>query len=151
VFHLDVSPRNIIFHNNCFTLIDWGCAACGGESVTGFRGSLSFAHAEVHAKENTVSWRPEKKHDAASLLFTVCALDAANSVPWADFDRRLGRGAKAFEVRRSLTKKTLTDLIIEYKKTRIDQADEIHLYGVNVSRNRGKELNSKIASIVKDA
>jgi hypothetical protein len=121
--------------------------------VTGFRGSLPFAHADVHAKENTVSWRPEKKHDAASLLFTVCALDAANSVPWADFDGRLERGAKAFEVRRALTKKTLRKLISEYKKNRIEQADEIpvNLYGLNVSEGRGKKLDAEIASIVDDA
>jgi hypothetical protein len=150
VFHLDVSPRNIIYHNDCFILIDWGCAACDGESVTGFRGSLPFAHADVHAKENTMSWHPEKKHDAASLLFTVCALNVANSVPWADFDGRLGRGAKAFDVRRAHTKTILAELISEYKKTRIDQADEIQLYGVKIS-DRVQKLQTQIASILKDA
>jgi hypothetical protein len=149
VFHLDVSPRNIIYHKDSFTLIDWGCAACDGEKVTGFRGSLPFAHADVHGRENTASWRPEVKHDAASLLFTVCALDVANSVPWVDFNGRLEPGAKAFDVRRALTKKTLKKLIREYK-TRMDQADERKLYGVKV-RDRAEKLDTKIADIVNDA
>jgi serine/threonine protein kinase len=151
VFHLDVSPRNIIYHDDCFTLIDWGCAACDGESVTGFRCSLPFAHADVHEKENTVSGFPDEKHGDASLFFTVCALDVANLVPWADFDGRLGRGANAFVVRRALIKKALKKLITEYKNTSADQADEIHLYGMNVSGGRVTKIDTKIAGIVNDA
>jgi hypothetical protein len=150
VFHLDVSPRNIIYQNGSFTLIDWGCAACDGEKVTGFRGSLPFAHADVHGRENTASWGPEKKHDAASLLFTVCALDVANSVPWADFNGRLEPDADAFDVRRALTKKTLKKLIREYKNTSADPTDERELYGVKVS-DRAEKIDTKIAYIVNDA
>jgi hypothetical protein len=148
VFHLDVSPRNIIYQDGCFILIDWGCAACDGESVTGFRGSLPFAHADVHAKENTQSWLPKKKHDAASLLFTVCALGVANSVPWAGFDGRLGQQAKALEVRRALTKKTLKELISDY------DGISVHLYGWKVGKDgetRSATVVSRIEDIVNDA
>jgi hypothetical protein len=76
-------------------------------------------------------------------------LDVANSVPWVDFNGRLEPGAKAFDVRRALTKKTLKKLIREYK-TRMDQADERKLYGVKV-RDRAEKLDTKIADIVNDA
>jgi hypothetical protein len=150
VFHLDVSPRNIIYHNGSFTLIDWGCAACDGEQVTGFRGSLPFAHADVHGRGNAASWSPEKKHDAASLLFTICALNVANSVPWADFNGRLKPGTNAFDVRRALTKTTLRELIREYKNTSADPADKRELYGVKV-RDRAEKIDTKIADYVDDA
>ena len=67
VYHLDLSPCNIIFvpkgsdgshsYSGRFVVIDWGCAACEGEQVKGFRGSLSFAHADIHAMKNTQNWR----------------------------------------------------------------------------------------------
>jgi hypothetical protein len=78
-------------------------------------------------------------------------LYAGNPVPWADFDGRLEQGAKAFEVRRTLTKEALANLISDYKKNTTEQADEVHLYGVNVSRDRGNRLDTEIESIVKDA
>jgi serine/threonine protein kinase len=113
VIHLDVSPRNIIYVRNGekFVLIDWGCAATGEEKVKGFYGTLPFAHAEVHKKANTQEWIPRAKHDKASLLFTLFALDAGTPVPWSGFNRRLDEDTGVLKKRRDDTKKFLTTFV----------------------------------------
>jgi hypothetical protein len=113
VIHLDVSPRNIIYVRNGekFVLIDWGCAATGEEKVKGFYGTLPFAHAEVHKKANTQEWIPRAKHDKASLLFTLFALDAGTPVPWSGFNRRLDEDTGVLEKRRDDTKKFLKTFV----------------------------------------
>jgi hypothetical protein len=91
VFHLDVRLDNIIFNatDNVFVLIDWSSAACSDERVVGFRGSLAFAHVEIHKKESTQRWKPAPKHDFASLAFSVAAFIHGRAVPWDGFSRPL--------------------------------------------------------------
>jgi hypothetical protein len=145
VFHLDVSPRNIIYHNGCFTLIGWGCAACDGESV---RVSVVrfLLRTQMFTQRRTLRHGVPKR----SMMRPPCCL---LSVHWMQRIWSLGRISMGGldEGRRALTKKTLTALINEYKETIIGQADETHLYGLKVSGNRGKKLDAHIASIVKDA
>jgi hypothetical protein len=107
VFHLDVRLDNIIYDANAkvFVLIDWSSATCNGEKIVGFRGSLAFAHASIHAKKNTVAWSPTEDHDLASLAFSVAAFMHTRAVPWDGFSRRLGNDnsvAELFEARRTL-------------------------------------------------
>jgi hypothetical protein len=114
VFHLDVRLDNIIYDANAgvFVLIDWSSATCNGEKIVGFRGSLAFAHAFIHGKENTVEWSPKEEHDLASLAFSVAALMHTRAVPWDGFSRRLGNDASAkelFEERRTLARKLLKE------------------------------------------
>ena len=116
VYHLDVSPRNFVFvggEDDRFVIVDWACAACDGESVIGFRGSLPFAHASVHAKCNTQRWTPQEDHDNIPLLFTVCALSKENPVPWPAFTSRLSQkdNEEAFGSRRHDTEQALVTLI----------------------------------------
>ena len=97
VFHLDVCPRNFIFSDktNVFVLIDWGNSFCDEEQNSkpiGFRGSLPFAHAKVHARGNVESWTPDESYDNASLLFTVCALQEGSSNPFKGFHRKIEDG-----------------------------------------------------------
>lgn len=116
VFHLDVSPQNIIMTDTHFVLIDWGCAVGNGESVVGFRGSLAFAHAFVHRQTNKAKWSPKEEHDVASLLFSVCALFMKSSVPWAGFTAQLDSQADELKVRRNETKGKLLELVESAKK-----------------------------------
>ena len=109
VFHLDVCARNIIFDKSCdkFVLIDWSCSVSGhGKKVKGFRGSLAFAHREVHQKSNEKFWCPMPKHDNASLLFTICALSTGVPIPWQGFYER-NPDEECFSDRREQTKKAL--------------------------------------------
>lgn len=145
VYHLDVSPRNIIFDGTRFVLVDWGCGACENDEVVGFRGSLPFAHAEVHAKTNNQRWKPAPEHDFASLMFTVCALWEENSVPWPAFNARLGKRDTAFKHRRDRTKEKLVDLFKEQKEGRLVLCD------TDVSKFREKKFKSFIAQRIKDA
>ena len=120
VFHLDVCARNIIFDKKCkkFVLIDWGCSVYGvGEKAMGFRGSLAFAHREVHQKRNRTAWRPMPKHDTASLLFTICALSTGVPIPWQGFYER-NPDTTCFLDRREQTMKSLRALNLTVRNER---------------------------------
>lgn len=106
VYHLDVCPRNIIYSKDRYILIDWGCAGFKDENVQGFRGSLPFAHADIHKRGNNDLWKPQPNHDIASLLFTLCALTLGQSVPWEGFCKRVCDDS-VFESRRSQTMTSL--------------------------------------------
>ena len=109
VFHLDVSPRNFVFVDGRFILVDWACAFCPGVEVVGFRGSLPYAHAKVHAKAR---WWPKKEYDTVPLLFTVCALSMGQIVPWPQFTGRLSHSTDpAFVARSEDTVKELQNLL----------------------------------------
>ena len=120
VFHLDVCARNIILDKSSktFVLIDWGCSVYGvGKQAKGFRGSLAFAHQEVHQKRNTTVWRPMPKHDTASLLSTICALSTGVPIPWQGFYERDPDNA-CFLDRREQTKKSLRALKLTFGNER---------------------------------
>ena len=148
IYHLDVAPRNIVFDSSQFVLIDWGCAACANDIVHGFRGSLPYAHAAVHAKANTVTWKPRDVHDIASLMFTVCALVEENSVPWPGFSARLDQGNQAFENRRDITQKKLVGLLRDYQGC---SGEQIMIHGMDVSAVRAAHFESKIKSHLENA
>lgn len=148
VYHLDVSPRNIVFDGSRFVLIDWGCAACANDEVVGFRGSLPYAHAAVHAITNKQRWKPKAEYDIASLMFTVCALWEDNSVPWPGFNARLGKNDQAFQHRRDQTKKKLVDLLEKYQES---GGGRLWLHGMDASTVRASNFKSVIKQCIKDA
>jgi serine/threonine protein kinase len=88
VYHLDVRLDNIVYHQttSAFVLIDWANAACHQNKknveVVGFRGSLTFAHAEIHYNENAKAWKVEEKHDFVSLAFSIATFVHGRAVPW---------------------------------------------------------------------
>jgi hypothetical protein len=117
VYHLDERLDYIIFNpiDNAFVLIDWSSAACNSEIVVGFRGSLAFAHVEIHKKNNTQSWTPAPKHDFASLAFSVAAFMHGRAVPWDGFSRPLQGGDDAnIKQRRLISYKYLDAADISY-------------------------------------
>ena len=119
VFHLDVCARNIIFDQSSedFVLIDWGCSVYGAaKKAVGFRGSLAFAHREVHQKGNTTAWTPKPNHDTASLLFTICALNTGVPIPWEGFYERKPHD-RCFVDRREKTEKALEALNLKFPRT----------------------------------
>ena len=130
VFHLDVSPRNFIRHGDRFVLMDWACAVVGPKKARGFRGTLAFAHAQVHQKENIIEWTPKAAHDKAPLLFTIFALYEDNMVPWPEFSQRRSGNDQAFATRRDKTKIGLHQLIQAWKN-RTDLG-ETKLYGQKI-------------------
>jgi hypothetical protein len=75
--------------------------------MVGFCGSLTFAHADIHRKENTYEWNPKNEHDLASLAFSVAAFMHVRAVPWDGFSRRLGKAEELFTERRALAGKLL--------------------------------------------
>lgn len=125
----------------------------------GFRGSLPFAHAEVHAKTNGQPWKPKAVHDNASLLFTVYALREMKAVPWSGFHGRLSKNANAFQVRREETKKALLDLITKYQDSfnALDELEKttrlvISLYGLgSISTTQQPKVMTAIENLVTHA
>jgi serine/threonine protein kinase len=114
VYHLDVRLDNIVYDQtpSAFVLIDWANAACHANKkqveVVGFRGSLAFAHAEIHYKENAKAWKVEEKHDFASLAFSIAAFVHGRAVPWDGFSSRLDKDDIAFTERRKMANDLLT-------------------------------------------
>jgi hypothetical protein len=117
--HLDVRPANIIVslsrHDDdprrvygpanllgsgeksmLVQLVDWACAAGMSERLSRFRGCLPYAHDQLVLFHETIIskrtfWRPEPKHDLASLAYTMATIvlrsrDAgcSSEVPWRD-------------------------------------------------------------------
>jgi serine/threonine protein kinase len=85
-FHLDVRPSNIIVsQQGSVQLIDFGCAAKKNVALFQFRGCPPFAHSDLLCPR-LQKWLPDKKHDMASLSFTIATLLAGSSVPWFGFN-----------------------------------------------------------------
>jgi serine/threonine protein kinase len=87
--HLDVRPSNIIVgqQSNVIAgvqLIDFGCAAQKNMALAHFRGCPPFAHSDL-LHPALKKWKPDDKHDMASLSFTIASLLAGRSVPWFGF------------------------------------------------------------------
>jgi serine/threonine protein kinase len=88
--HLDVRPSNIIISqpgnvSPRVQLIDFGCAAQKNVVLSQFRGCPPFAHDDL-LHQGLEKWRPDEKHDMASLSFTIASLLAESSVPWFGFN-----------------------------------------------------------------
>jgi len=113
---------NIVFDesSSAFVLIDWTNAFCNGERVTGFCGSLAFAHTKIHTKNNTDKWSPKAEHDFASLGFTIAAFMDGHEVPWRGFSRQ--------------HKKKDHPYIIERRKKTIDIFTELKICATDVVR-----------------
>jgi molybdopterin-binding protein len=88
--HLDVRPSNIIVGqlSNArprVQLIDFGCAAQTNTSLSHFRGCPPFAHSDLLC-QGLEKWKPDIKHDMASLSFTIASLLAGSPSPWCGFN-----------------------------------------------------------------
>jgi serine/threonine protein kinase len=109
IFHLDVSPSNIIYDGKQFLIIDWGSAAMAGERVWGLRGSRLYAHEDVHNNARR-EWAPKPIYDFVPLYYTLCTLKKGNRVPWKGFNI-FYIPCEAYENRNKDTYKTLMDLV----------------------------------------
>eukprot|EP01083_Nonionella_stella_P134678 409714_1 len=119
VFHLDVSPRNIMRKSkskngastteSIYILIDFGCAIVSPAKATGCQGTLAFTHKEIHEKENTQTWDPKQKYDRASLAFTMAAFGSKTVIPWHGFNKRVKGDKEVFKERRNVAKKIFKD------------------------------------------
>ena len=88
--HLDVRPSNIIIgqlgkDSTSVQLIDFGCAAKKNVGLSQFRGCPPFAHSDL-LSQGLGTWKPDDKHDMASLSFSIASLLARSSVPWFGFN-----------------------------------------------------------------
>ena len=119
VFHLDVSPRNIMrrkIDNQLngrlciYILIDFGCAIVSPAKAKGCQGTLAFTHKEIHKKENGDRWEPGEKHDRASLAFTMAAFGSKQLIPWHGFNKRVKCDDEVFKERRKVAKKVFREL-----------------------------------------
>jgi len=122
VFHLDVSPRNIMRRNidnqlnsrkYIYILIDFGCAIVSPAKAKGCQGTLAFTHKDIHGKENADKWEPVQGYDQASLAFTMAAFGSKKLIPWHGFNKRVKCDEEVFEERREVAKKVFEELSIK--------------------------------------
>ena len=119
VFHLDVSPRNIMRREidnqlngrqYIYILIDFGCAIVSPAKAKGCLGTLAYTHKEIHMKGNADKWEPGEKHDRASLAFTMAAFGSKKLIPWHGFNERVKYDEEVFQERRKVAKKVFREL-----------------------------------------
>ena len=88
VYHNDVAPKNIIIrpmgHDDWNVwLVDFGCASYPKErKLTGFVGTLLYAHKYILNRRSKESWAPKPEHDFFSLGLTISVLINAGVTFW---------------------------------------------------------------------
>ena len=94
IFHLDVSPKNIVFVDQEAVLIDYSLAykrpsgknnGRGKNLVKGFFGTPNYAHREIFNAylKGQQHWKPAEKHDEAGLGFALAFFAAGSVRMWS--------------------------------------------------------------------
>jgi len=89
IFHRDVSPKNIIVHNNNAILIDWGISKSFGTTTFNFSGTIMFASLAalryfLHGQEFSY----QKRDDFESLFYSLLHLISKGKLPWAKIKKK---------------------------------------------------------------
>jgi hypothetical protein len=87
VFHLDVSPKNVIVvyeddGPSKAVLIDFSCAHHSKSQIKGFVGTPDYAHRSVFRRYPRKEWHAKSVVDTVGLAFTTVALANDGVVPW---------------------------------------------------------------------
>ena len=83
--HFDLAPKNILFANNRFFLIDFGCAQKKDKAIYGVLGTARYAHRDIVSRYPNLSVKRgdcRKDYDFAALAFTLAALSPGGSLLW---------------------------------------------------------------------
>lgn len=124
-YHLDVQPSNIVLVMEDHTrlkraiLIDWGLSSSRTQSVTGFRGSLLYAHDELFCNIGTeTKWTPGSKHDWASLVYALVVMKKRGNVPWCPYRTYTSDDdcySEYLEIRKTTAEKVFADMSVDLR------------------------------------
>jgi hypothetical protein len=83
--HNDISPKNMMIHEEQAFLIDFGIASMKNEDIYGFRGTAQFAHRSIFRKYPREKWCSKEEYDNTGLAFSMAKLSAIMKPLWRSF------------------------------------------------------------------
>jgi serine/threonine protein kinase len=86
ICHCDVRPRNMIFHDGRYLLIDWGLSIGYGTSREGEVGHAAYLHDELldkAASRPIRTYAVAPHHDWAGLAYSLFTMQNGGHCPWA--------------------------------------------------------------------